>query len=92
VRLLEFRLVLSSAWHFIAALSNVASAERNFYAQKSYAERGADNRAKWSGVPYLSIFDVALLGPLLPALAILISWWLPWELWRRQEPSGPARR
>jgi hypothetical protein len=72
---------LNSAWHFIAPLSDVASAERDFYAQKGYAERGTDNLAKWLGVPHLTMFDVVLLVPLIPVLAILISWWLPWERW-----------
>lgn len=66
---------MNSAWHFIAALSDVASAERDFYAQESYAERGTDNLAKWLGVPHLTMFDVALLIPVIPVLAILISWW-----------------
>ena len=68
-------IALNSAWHFIAALSDVASAERDFYAQNSYAERGTDNLAKFLGVPHLTMFDVALLIPLIPVLAILISWW-----------------
>ena len=42
-------IALNSAWHFIAALSDVASAERDFYAQNSYAERGTDNLAKMFG-------------------------------------------
>src|ERR1700721_2473778 len=68
-------IALNSAWHFIAALSDVASAERDFYAQNSYAERGTANLAKLVGVPHLTMFDVALLIPLIPVLAILISWW-----------------
>ena len=72
---------MNSAWHFLAALSDVASAERDFYAQNSYAEHGTDNLAKWLGVPHLTMFDVALLIPLIPVLAIFISWWLPWERW-----------
>jgi hypothetical protein len=51
---------LNSAWHFVAPLSDVASAERDFYAQKGYAERGTDNLAKWLGVPHLTMFDVVL--------------------------------
>jgi hypothetical protein len=72
---------LSFAWRFIATFADVASAEQNVYPQKSYGERGTDNLAKWLGVPHLTVFDVVLLVPLIPVLAILISWWLPWELW-----------
>jgi hypothetical protein len=72
---------LSSASRLVAALSDVGSAEQNFYAQKSYAERGTDNLAKWLSVPHVTMFDVVLLLPLIPVLAILISWWLPWERW-----------
>jgi hypothetical protein len=67
--------------------------EEDFYAHQSYVERAADNLAKWLGLPNLSTFDVVILLPLLPALAILISWWLPWErwLWKRfpKMISGP---
>lgn len=47
----------------------------------SYAERASDNFAKWLDVGHLSAFDTVLVVTLLPAVAILISWWLPWEKW-----------
>lgn len=80
-------------WHVVATFSEVASAERDFYARKSYGERVADNLAKWLGLPQLTTFDLVILLPLVPAMAVLISWWLPWErwLWKRFSKmiSGP---
>lgn len=61
--------------------SNGALSEQAFYAQKSYAERVTDNVAGWLGLPHVSLFDVVLLATLAPAMAIVISWWLPWERW-----------
>jgi hypothetical protein len=29
----------------------------------------------------MTALDIAILLPLIPALAVLITWWLPWERW-----------
>ena len=67
--------------------------EADFYSHQSYGERAADNLAKWLGLPHLTTLDAVIILPLLPALVILISWWLPWEgwLWKRFPKiiSGP---
>lgn len=47
----------------------------------SYGERASDNLAKWLGLGHLSGFDTVLVITLLPVVAIVISWWLPWEKW-----------
>jgi hypothetical protein len=41
----------------------------------------ADNLAAWLGLAHLSVFDVALLVPLLPLMVLAIIWWAPWEGW-----------
>lgn len=71
----------------VRAFYGVAAAERGFYARRSYGDRITDNVSHWLGLPHLTMFDVVLVATLLPAMVILISWWLPWEKWLFQRPA-----
>lgn len=56
--------------------------EGDFYLPRaSYWEQGADNLARWLGLPHLSAVDVFILLPLFPLLVIALIWWAPWEPW-----------
>jgi hypothetical protein len=55
--------------------------EEDFYQHQGYWERANENLARWLGVQHLTTLDVVILLPLVPLLALGITWWLPWERW-----------
>jgi hypothetical protein len=56
--------------------------ESAFYqVRPGYWEQGADNLARWLGLPHLTVLDVVILLPLFPLLVVAIIMWAPWEPW-----------
>jgi hypothetical protein len=50
--------------------------EEDFYQHQGYWERANENLARWLGVQHLTTLDVVILMPLVPLLALGITWWL----------------